>query len=72
MKSSTQQTNYLTVKDISAYLNVSLAKAYEFTHRKDFPVCRFGRTIRIPQDAFLEWVEMRTHIPAELTARTVA
>ena len=72
MKSSNHSTTYLTVKDISSYLNVSLAKGYEFTHRKDFPVCRFGRTIRIPEDAFLEWVQLRTHIPTEISARTTA
>lgn len=57
---------YLTVSDVSAYLNISTSAAYELSHRKDFPVCRLGSTIRIPTQLFLAWVEYHTHIPAEL------
>lgn len=57
---------YLTVADVKGYLNISQAAAYELTHRTDFPVCRFGGSIRIPRDAFLAWVDSKTHIPADL------
>lgn len=57
---------FLTVNDVRHYLNISLSSAYELTHSKDFPVCRFGGNIRIPRDAFLLWVESRTHIPTAL------
>ena len=60
--------DYLTVGDIGRYLNVSQSKAYELTHRKDFPVCRFGGSIRIPRQAFLVWVDRMTHLPVGLMA----
>lgn len=58
--------DYLTVADIRLYLNISQAKAYELTHRKDFPVCRLGSCIRIPRAAFLIWVQQRTYCPDSL------
>ncbi len=60
------EKNYLTVADIKSYLDISTAAAYELTHRKDFPVCRLGSSIRIPADLFLAWIDQHTHIPAEL------
>ena len=42
------EKNYLTVADIKNYLCISSTTAYELTHRKDFPVCRLGSSIRIP------------------------
>lgn len=54
---------FLTVDEIRRYLNLSQSKAYELTHRKDFPVCRFGGSIRIPRDAFLAWVQTMTRYP---------
>ena len=62
------QHEYLTVAEIKRYLNISQAKAYELTHRKDFPVCRFGGSIRVPREAFLSWVDQHTRIPNGLTA----
>lgn len=57
---------YLTVADVRKYLNISQANAYSLTHRTDFPVCRFGGSIRIPRAAFLAWVDRQTKIPAGL------
>lgn len=62
---------YLTIADIKCYLNISQSAAYELTHRKDFPVCRFGSSIRIPRDAFLAWVESRTYIPTSLVSTRI-
>ncbi len=61
------QKEYLTVADVRDYLNVSLTQAYSLTHRKDFPVARFGGAIRVPRNAFLTWVNAHTSMPAELT-----
>lgn len=58
-------TNYMTVVDVKNYLNISQAAAYELTHRQDFPVSRISGSIRIPRDAFLAWVELRTRIPKD-------
>lgn len=69
MNNVTELTNeYMTVAEVRKYLNISQAAAYELTHRKDFPVSRFGGCIRIPRKAFLAWVEMKTSIPRELAS----
>lgn len=57
---------YLTVAEVKRYLNISLTAAYELSRSKDFPVCRFGGSIRIPKDAFMLWVKTRTYIPTSL------
>lgn len=57
---------YMTVADVGEYLNVSLSKAYALTHRDDFPICRFGGSIRIPRSGFLAWVERMTYCPPNL------
>ena len=41
-----------TIRDVQNYLNISQSAAYELVHRKDFPCCRIGGTIRVPRDAF--------------------
>ena len=41
--------------------------AYELTHRKDFPVCRIGGSIRIPKSLFLLWLKEMTYVPANLS-----
>ena len=62
---------YLTVKEVQEYLSISQSKAYELSHRKDFPVCRLGGAIRIPRAAFLQWVQMHTYLPKDLCAHMV-
>ena len=59
---------YLTVAEVGQYLNLSLSKAYTLVHHKDFPICRFGGSIRIPKQAFLLWVEKMTYLPVGLMA----
>lgn len=66
MKNETTMHEYMTVADIGSYLNISLSKAYALTKRKDFPVCRFGGSIRIPRINFLAWVEQMTYLPSNL------
>lgn len=63
--------NYMTVADVKNYLNISQAAAYELTRRADFPVSRIGGSIRVPRDAFLAWVELRTRIPRDVAAAMV-
>lgn len=68
MSNDILKNQYLTVANVGRYLNISQSKAYELAHRKDFPVCRFGGSIRIPREAFLSWVEQHTCIPNSLGA----
>lgn len=62
------EKHYLSVSDIKSYLGISTSAAYELTHRKDFPVCRLGSSIRVPTKPFLAWIDAHTHMPAELKA----
>ena len=68
MKNETNNHEYMTVADVGKYLNISLSKAYELTHRKDFPVCRFGGSVRVPRTGFLVWVDQMTYLPDNLKA----
>ena len=63
---------FLTIRDIREYLNISMSAAYELTHRKDFPVCRVGGSVRIPGDAFFAWVKMKTNISPQLRSYMAA
>jgi len=47
----------LRVDHLQQALGLSKAKAYELVHQHGFPAVRFGRAIRIPRDAFLQWLE---------------
>lgn len=67
LKYKNESRNYYTVTDIKNILKISQSAAYELTHRRDFPVCKFGGTIRIPEDAFWSWVDARTYIPTTLS-----
>lgn len=68
MNNDVLKNQYLTVANVGQYLNISRSKVYELTHRKDFPVCRFGGSIRVPREAFLSWVDQHTSIPNGLSA----
>lgn len=43
---------YLTVKEIAEQLRVSRMTVYRFTEDGTLPSVRFGRSIRVPKDAF--------------------
>lgn len=38
MANKTTKSKFLTVVDVSGYLNISKSQTYELTHLKDFPV----------------------------------
>lgn len=65
MSKPSEQT-YMTVRQVSDYLGISQTAGYELAHSKDFPVFRVGNSIRVPRDAFLAWVEMKTSISPAL------
>lgn len=49
---------YLTIKDIQDILKISHNTAYKICALPDFPKVRFGKTIRVAEDDFFEY--MRT------------
>ncbi len=64
--------NYLTVSEVMRYLKISRSGAYALTHRKDFPVCLIGGTIRIPESLFLIWLKKQTYVPASIAENVSA
>ena len=57
---------YLTISDVKDYLKISQSAAYALTRSKDFPVSRFGASIRIPKREFLAWVALKTVVPISI------
>ena len=47
----------LTVAEAAKVARVSPGTMYQLAHSDGFPVVRFGRAVRIPTRAFLEWLD---------------
>ena len=47
----------LTVQDIADILGINRNKAYNLSHREDFPSIQLGRRIIIERNLFFEWLE---------------
>ncbi len=47
----------LTVDEIRKFLKISRSKAYELVNKKDFPIIRIDKNIRIIEKEFLIWLE---------------
>jgi excisionase family DNA binding protein len=47
----------LTMGHVQRTLGVAKKTAYDLAHRDDFPAIRLGRTIRVPREAFLRWLD---------------
>lgn len=60
--------DYLTIHDVQDCLQISKSQAYALCRRNDFPVCRFGGSIRVPRELFEQWVLRHTRIPSDLAA----
>lgn len=60
------EKDFLTIAEVQEYLSLSKSAAYSLIHRKDFPVARFGGSIRIPSAAFTAWVQQNMYIPKAL------
>ena len=52
--------NILTVKELAEFMNINLNRAYQLTHRADFPSLRLGRKIMISRNKLLEWIDKRS------------
>ena len=51
----------LTAQDLSKFLNISRAGAYQLLNSKDFPTLRVGQRFkRVSRDALLKWMEEHT------------
>lgn len=49
-------SRWLRVRDVAAMLSVSERFVYAAIERRDLPAVRWGRAVRIPRDAFEQWL----------------
>ena len=49
----------LKMEDIQKILLISKTNAYILVHRKDFPMIRIGRSIRVSRVALERWIEQQ-------------
>jgi len=52
--------NILTVKELAEFMNINLNRAYQLTHRDDFPSLRLGKKIMISRNKLLQWIDERS------------
>ncbi len=52
----------MTITDVGRWLKVSRNTAYDLAHQEGFPVVRIGRTMRVPREAFLRWLDTQTGV----------
>ena len=53
-----------TVAEIQRILRISRAMSYELVNSGAFPIIRIGKSIRIPVNAFQEWLVSNAAIPS--------
>ncbi len=49
------------VEDIRKYLGIGRNAAYVLVMSEGFPAIRIGKTIRIPREAFLRWLDSQAN-----------
>jgi excisionase family DNA binding protein len=59
IKRGITMTEYISVKQMSERLNISMDTAYQFVHSETFPSIQIGRIIRIPVDKLEKWLDKR-------------
>jgi len=46
----------MNVQDVASIMRIGRDSAYDLCRRKGFPAKRIGRSIRIPRDRFINWL----------------
>jgi excisionase family DNA binding protein len=59
-----QQQRLLTVPEAANRLGVSRSKGWQLAKQGKIPVCRIGRSVRVPADALDAWIKERTEAAA--------
>lgn len=52
----------LDVKELTAFLGISRAGAYNLLHRADFPTLHIGSRMMVTKENLLTWMERNTNI----------
>ena len=50
----------LDVKDLTAFLGISRAGAYQLMHREDFPTLHINTRLLVTKTGLLEWMDRHT------------
>jgi excisionase family DNA binding protein len=50
----------LRIDDVARQLQISRSMAYLLVQRRQLPAIRLGRSVRVPQDALVNWVRQET------------
>ncbi|MCK9521025.1 MAG: helix-turn-helix domain-containing protein [Dehalococcoidia bacterium] len=50
---------YISVKQLSKRLNISLDTAYQYVHTAGFPAIKINKLIRIPVSSLEKWLDKR-------------
>lgn len=57
--STSEELVFLTTEDVARALGCSLPTARNIMRRRDFPLIRVGKNLRVSKQAFLKWAESR-------------
>lgn len=49
--------DYITVKELQAYLRIGRNKAYDLVNQNDFPKIKIGRNIIIPKEDLKKYLQ---------------
>lgn len=59
-KSFDELPSVLDVKDLTAFLGISRAGAYQLMHREDFPTLHINTRLLVTKTGLLEWMDRHT------------
>lgn len=56
---NTDNIQFLNTEEVAAALGCSVPTARNIMHRKDFPLVRVGKSMKVSKQAFLKWAETK-------------
>lgn len=68
-KSFDELPSVLDVKDLTAFLSISRAGAYQLMHREDFPTLHINTRLLVTKTGLLKWMDRHTDCIADESSR---
>ncbi|MCG0278495.1 MAG: helix-turn-helix domain-containing protein [Thermanaeromonas sp.] len=56
------QSLMLTIPEVAKMLKIGKVKAYELARQGVIPSIRLGRAVRVPRQAFLNWLQQKVGV----------
>jgi len=56
------QSLMLTIPEVAKMLKIGKVKAYELARQGVIPSIRLGRAVRVPRQAFLNWLQQKAGV----------